>query len=173
MSKPKPIVNVDDVELLPPPPGMEPTGPAAERYGARLGPIGPRIGAQKLGYNLTAVPPGKRAFPLHCHSVNEEMFFVLEGTGEVTIGDATYPIRKGDIIACPPGGPDTAHQILNTGQEELRYLAVSTRVMPELVEYPRTGKFGILAQLEGADGQPRPFRFVGRPEQGADYWEGE
>ncbi len=169
----KPIVNVDDIELQPPPPGMEPTGPAAERYGARMGFIGPRVGAQKLGYNITALPPGKRAFPLHCHSVNEEMFFVLEGTGEVTIGQATWPIRKGDIIACPPGGPETAHQITNTGTGELRYLAVSTKQVPEVVEYPVTGKFGLLAQLPGPDGQPRPFRYVGRPDLAADYWDGE
>jgi len=45
--------------------------------------VGTRLGARLLGYNITAVPPGKRAFPLHNHMVNEEMFFVVEGHGEV------------------------------------------------------------------------------------------
>ena len=49
------------------------------------------------------------------------MFFVLHGSGEVRIGEARYPIRAGDIIACPAGGKETAHQIINTGNEELRY----------------------------------------------------
>jgi uncharacterized cupin superfamily protein len=49
--------------------------------------ISARIGAQKLGYNITAVPPGMRAFPPHSHHVNEETFFVLEGCGEVQIGE--------------------------------------------------------------------------------------
>ncbi|HEV8110827.1 MAG TPA: cupin domain-containing protein, partial [Burkholderiales bacterium] len=39
------------------------------------------------------------------------MFYVVEGSGEVRIGSETFPIRAGDIIACPPGGQDTAHQI--------------------------------------------------------------
>ena len=54
--------------------------------------------------------------------------------------------KLGDIIACPPGGPETAHQILNTGNEELRYLAVSTKPSPEICDYPDSGKFGVLAE---------------------------
>jgi uncharacterized cupin superfamily protein len=133
--------------------------------------IGHLAGSTQL---LTPVPPGKRAFPFHNHQVNEEMFFVIEGEGEVRIGDARYPIRTGDIIACPPGGKDMAHQIINTGNVELRYLAVSTKVSPELYEYPDSNKFGILAELVTENsGQPRLFRHVGRKESGIDYWEGK
>jgi len=170
----RPIVNLAQVELQPRPAAFTPTGPAAERYDARVGFIAPRVGAQKLGYNVTAVPPGKRAFPRHNHRVNEEMFYVLEGTGEVRIGDAVYPIRAGDIIACPPGGAETAHQIVNTGKAELRYLAVSTKLTPEIAEYPDSGKFGVLAEFPaGADGKAQTFRYVGRPEHAVGYWEGE
>ena len=171
---PKPILNLADVTLQPRPAMVAATGPAAERFDARMGQIAPLLGAQKLGYNLTAVPPGKRAFPFHNHRVNEEMFFVIEGTGEVRIGSATHPIRQGDVIACPPGGKDTAHQIINTGSVELRYLAVSTKLSPEIAEYPDSGKFGILAEFPpGPDGKPAGFRFVGRDTHQADYWEGE
>lgn len=172
MPKP-PIVNVDEVELQPRPPQFAATGPAAERYEAKAAMIGMMIGAKKLGYNITALPPGKRAYPPHNHRVNEEMFFILQGSGEVLIGKETYPIRKGDIIACPPGGKETAHQIINTGKEEMRYLAVSTKMYPEVVDYPNSGKFGILADYTEPGGPPQQFRFVGRPEQNVDYWEGE
>ena len=139
-----------------------------------MGQLATRLGAQKLGYNITAVPPGKAAFPFHCHRVNEEMFFVLQGSGEVRIGGERHPIRTGDVIACPPGGPEAAHQIHNTGSEELRYLAVSTRLYPEVCEYPDSGKFGLMAEYPpGADGKPQGFRFVGRAGQQVDYWEGE
>ena len=113
----KPIINIADVTPEARPPGMSPKGEAADRYDAKMAFIGTRIGARKLGYNLTAVPPGKRAFPLHNHQVNEEMFFILNGSGELRMGDAVHPIRTGDIIACPPGGKDVAHQIVNTGTE--------------------------------------------------------
>ena len=76
----KPIINVADVELQPRPPAFAASGDAAQRFEARMGMVGARIGAKLLGYNITAVPPGKRAFPLHNHMVNEEMFFVLEGS---------------------------------------------------------------------------------------------
>jgi len=169
-----PVLNIADVELKSRPPAFAPTGAAAERYESRLGQIAPRLGAQKLGYNLTAVPPGKRAFPAHNHRVNEEMFFVLEGTGELRIGTNVYPIRSGDIVALPPGGKDTAHQITNTGTVELKYLAVSTKLTPEIVDYPDSGKFGVLAEYPaGADGKPQTFRFVGRESSAVDYWEGE
>ena len=171
---PPPILNLADVELMPRPAAFAATGPAAERYDARMGQIASRLGAQKLGYNLTAVPPGKRAFPFHNHRVNEEMFFVVAGTGEIRIGGAVHPIRTGDVIACPPGGGETAHQIVNTGTTELRYLAVSTKLSPEIAEYPDTGKFGVLAEFPpGPDGKPRTFRYVGREGRGVDYWEGE
>ena len=171
---PHPIINIADVELQPRPAATAVKGPATARYDARMGPISPRIGAQKLGYNLTAVAPGKRAFPLHNHRLNEEMFFVIEGSGEVRIGKLTHPIRAGDIIACPPGGQETAHQIVNTGATELRYLAVSTMQYPEMAEYPDSGKFGVFTVLgTGPDGQPQRFRFIGRENQALDYWDGE
>ncbi|ACB95882.1 cupin domain-containing protein [Beijerinckia indica] len=170
----KPIINIADVALHPRPPGFAPTGAVAERYDARMGFIGAGLGASKLGYNITAIPPGKRAFPFHNHRVNEEMFFVITGTGEIRIGENTYPIREGDIIACPAGDKETAHQIVNTGTQELRYLGVSTKLSPEIAEYPDTGKFGVLAEYSpGPDGQPNRFAFVGRAEQSTDYWEGE
>lgn len=170
----KPVINIEDIELAPRPPEFSPTGAAAERFDAQMGFIGPRIGAQKLGYNLTVVPPGKRAFPLHNHHVNEEMFFILQGTGELKIGENTYPVRPGDVIACPPGGKESAHQITNTGTDELKYLAVSTKLSPEICEYPDSGKFGFLEELpDGADGRPGRFAFIGRDGDSRDYWEGE
>lgn len=170
----KPVINIADVVLEPWLPGASLSGAAAENYEAKMGFIGPRIGARKLGYNVTAVPPGKSAFPAHNHHANEEMFFVLHGTGELRVGESTYPITVGDVIACPPGGKETAHKIVNTGTDELRYLAVSTKLSPEVVDYPDSGKFGVLSEFPaGADETPRRFVFVGREDLSVDYWEGE
>lgn len=145
-----------------------------EKFAARDAPLGPSVGAKLLGYSLIAVPPGKRAYPLHNHHVNEEMFLVLEGEGTVRIGGEQYPIRKGDVIAAPPGGPQTAHQIINTSDRELRYLAVSTMIPQEVVEYPDSGKIGVtVGCAPGGDPARRTFRFIGRPGERTDYWDGE
>ena len=170
----KSIINLSEVELYPRPQAFAATGEAAERFDAEMGMVGSTIGAQQLGYNITSVPPGKRAFPFHNHRVNEEMFLVLEGAGEIRIGNETHPIKQHDIIACPAGGEETAHQIINTGDVELRYLAVSTKLSPEIANYPDSGKFGVLADYPPNDeGKPQRFMFVGREENGIDYWDGE
>jgi uncharacterized cupin superfamily protein len=172
----RPIINLDELAYDNFGHGMKYPGAmkAGEKFQARLGAIGPKIGAQKLGYNVTVLPPGKRAFPFHSHRVNEEMFLVLEGAGEIRIGDQTHAIKKNDIIACVAGGPETAHQIINTSAtDELKFLAVSTMSAPEWAEYPDSGKFAVLNKSLGKDGKPEVTRFVGRMDQAIDYWEGE
>jgi uncharacterized cupin superfamily protein len=172
---PKPILNLADVEFRKTGHGVNMPGAtnAPEKFSAQIGDIGRRIGAQKLGYNLTVVPPGKRAWPFHNHRVNEEMFFVLEGEGEVRIGKEVFPIKKGDVIAHPPGEAETAHQIVNTSKAELRYLSVSTMMMPEICDYPDSGKFGVMTMQSGADGKPKFWRFANREENGLNYFDGE
>jgi uncharacterized cupin superfamily protein len=141
-----------------------------QSYEARLGAISTQIGAQKLGYNLTVVPPGKRAFPRHSHRVNEEMFFIIEGEGELRFGDKRYPIRAHDVIACPPGGPDVAHQIVNTGKTTMRYLSLSTLAEVEACEYPDSNKVMVRA---GRHRKERGLRKIFRAEGTVDYYDGE
>jgi uncharacterized cupin superfamily protein len=145
----RPIVNLKELEYRPWGHGVDMPGAGTprENYSARIGAVSSKIGAQKLGYNVTVLGPGKSAFPFHNHNVNEEMFLILEGEGEIRIGPNRYPVRQGDVIACPPGGPETAHQIVNTSSGELRFLAVSTRLSPEICEYPDTERFGVLGEL--------------------------
>jgi uncharacterized cupin superfamily protein len=165
-----PILNIADVELIDLGERARQRGsemPAA-RFGGRIGAISPKIGARNLGYNITVLAPGKAAFPKHSHRVNEEMFFILDGSGELRLGDATHPVRAGDVIACPPGGPDTAHQLINTGRDELRFLAVSTMMFPEICEYPDSGK---LNAITGSG--PDDFRHIARHGESLDYWDGE
>ena len=76
---PKPILNIADVEFRKVGHGATFRENAPEKFQSQIGDIGRRLGAQKLGYNITVVPPGKRAFPFHNHRANEEMFLVLEG----------------------------------------------------------------------------------------------
>ncbi|KMY85493.1 putative Auxin-binding protein [Candidatus Paraburkholderia calva] len=169
-----PIVNLDALDSQPFPEEIAPTGEAAERYAPRISQIAPRLGARKLRYSLIVLAPGKRAFPFH-HRVNEEMFFVVESEREVRIGGASHAIRAGDVIACPPGGADIAHQIVDTSaQDLLRYLAVSTQQLPEVVEYPDTGRHAVLVADEPAQTvSTKGFRAAFRVGNSLDYWEGE
>jgi len=143
------------------------------RFASHHIPVSPGLGATKLGYNLTEIPPGKTAFPYHFHYVNEEMFLVLSGTGKVRLPEGTFPIKAGDLICCPPG-PDSAHQITNDGREPLKYLALSTTQDPEVVEYPDSGKYGVtVGRKPGAPPQDSTFRVLAFRKDGVDYWAGE
>jgi len=163
----KPIINLDDAPLE--------HHSHGEKFECLDGPLGPSVGAKQLGCSLTVVPPGKRAFPFHCHHVNEEMFFVLEGQGIVRIGDREYPLRKGDLIAAPAGGRETAHQIVNTSDAELRYLAISSMLPADVIEYPDSSKVRVYVGSPpmGAEPDTRSFVFRGRLGPNLEYWDDE
>lgn len=127
------------------------------------------IGARKLGYNLTELPPGKAQCPFHSHREEEEMFLILEGEGELRFGDQRFAIRAFDVIACPTGGAEVAHQIINTGTAPLRYLSLSNMSSTEVCEYPDSGKIGVFA----GDPEDSGIRSLFRAEDGVDYYDRE
>ncbi|KHT57723.1 hypothetical protein RJ44_14950 [Alteromonas macleodii] len=145
-----------------------------EKFRVRSAPLASLVGAKKLGYRIAELEPGYRAWPFHSHHVNEEMFFVLNGIGKVRIGQFEYTIKTGDIISAPPGGAEHAHQIINNSNSTLRYLCVSTMEQPDLMEYPDSGKFGVMAgSAPGGAKNQRTFSFFGKTDAEVSYWEGE
>ncbi len=165
----KPFLNVADVPLTP-----HPAARPGTDFDARFAQIAAPLGATKLGCNLTVVPPGKKAWPHHVHHANDEMFVILVGEGTLRFGAERHAVRAGDVIVCPTGGPERAHQIINTSDAELRYLSISTKVLPEIAEYPDSRKVGALdmATTPG-ETSPRPFRLMGRLADSLDYYDGE
>ncbi len=156
-TRPKQIVNLADVPLT-----RHAHGATFENLDAT---VAEHVGAQQLGYALNVIPPGKRCWPFHAHRVNEEMVLVLDGEGTVRIGAERFSITKGDVIAFVAGGPETAHQLINTGSADLRVLAVSTMHPSEVVEYPDSGKVLVRAGTG--------FTYRGRLGAPASYWDGE
>ena len=126
--------------------------------------IGPLLGAKDLGYSYDVVPAGKRSCPFHSHRSEEEMFFILRGSGTLRFGDKSRRIRAGDVICCPTGGPETAHQIINDSDADLAYLSISTMMPAEICEYPDSKKVGAFS---GA------LRHLTRTHDNVDYWTGE
>src|SRR5437660_629432 len=62
-------------------------------------------GSAQLSFGAAEVDPGK-SIPVHRHKVAdryvEEAFFVLDGEGEVRVGDETRPIRAGSFCVMSP-----------------------------------------------------------------------
>ncbi|CAN7555003.1 cupin domain-containing protein [Rhizobium sp. LjRoot30] len=161
MSK-KPIVNIADLDLK--------HWVRGQRYESADASFGKQLGLTNLGIGYSELPPGKMGCPFHNHYVEDEMFIVLEGTGEYRFGAERHPIRAGDVLGAPAGGPETAHHIINTGDVPLKYFSISTMVKTDIVTYPDSGKF--LTKTMGSDGYPR-FHHIGREQDEVDYWHGE
>lgn len=157
---PKPLVNLNDVVFT----DIEENG----YYTSKRAQFSASIGAKKLGYNLTELPPGKAQCPFHNHRAEEEMFLILEGEGELRYGDQRYKIRLHDVIACPTGDRSTAHQIINTGSTTMRYLSLSTLAEIEVCEYPDSDKIGVHADAP-SPGVHKMFRAAST----VDYYDGE
>lgn len=111
------------------------------------------------------IPPLKANYPYHYHLKNEEVFYVISGSGIVETPNGNRRISAGDIIVCPPGERG-AHKIINTSENEfLVYLDVDTIESPEVVHYPDSGKVGIIVHGVSSD-------FFKNDSQ-VDYYEGE
>ncbi len=160
-------LNIFTQACAPLPEPIRATGSAAERYAVDVAMAGALLGMERLGCNIFVVPPGKRAFPLHNHHATEELFVILEGTGSFRRGNDSVPVGPGDMLACPAGGADSAHQIVNDGTQPLRYLAISTRTELDVIEYPDSGKTRVIAGGTGFD------LLVARDAATPGYWDGE
>ena len=154
------IRNVDAIEKT-----SEVREPLYETLCARLA-IG--TAATKLGLSIDIVAPGKRSCPYHFHHAQEEFFVVLDGEGTARVAGEWLPLKTGDVLFVP-AGPEYPHQIVNTSDRPLKYLSVSTRETPEIVEYPDSGKF--LARATRPDGDA--FEAIQRTATNVDYWDGE
>ena len=150
------VVNVDELKLE--------HFVKGDKFESAFARIGPLIGAKDLGYSYDVVPAGKRSCPFHSHRGEEEMFFIVRGTGTLRYGGETRKIRAGDVICCPVGGPDAAHQIINDSGGELAYLSISTMMPAEVCEYPDSGKIGAFGG---------GLRHMTRTGDHLDYWTDE
>jgi len=64
------------------------------------------------------IPPGFTT-TLHRHTRTEELYHVIDGAGQMTLGEESFEVRTGDTVCIAPGMP---HRISNPGPGVLRIL---------------------------------------------------
>ncbi len=148
-ARPESVVNVAQVE---------------GSYGGRWKLLARQAGSDLTGLNWGKLDEGEEGAPPHVHSADEEIFVVLEGTGELELWPAPqsvsaterekHAIRAGSVVA-RPAGTRVAHS-LRAGADGLAYLAYGTREPNDLAYYPRSNKIyfrglGLIARLEDLD----------------------
>jgi uncharacterized cupin superfamily protein len=155
------VVNIDELELD----HFEKGG----KFASDSARIGPKIGAKDLGYSYDVVQPGKSSCPFHSHRAEEEMFFIVRGTGTL----ALWRRRRARCVrvtssAVPWAGPETAHQLVNDSSEELAYISVSTMMPAEVCEYPDSKKVGAYGGVT-----PSRLKHMTMADASVDYWKDE
>jgi uncharacterized cupin superfamily protein len=96
--------------------------------------LGEAAGATAVGVALIDVEPGCRPGPVHQHGSEEEIFFVLGGSGLAWLDGAVHEIGPGDTIVYVAGGPE--HTVI-AGPDGLSVLAYGENHDPPLVRLPR------------------------------------
>src|SRR3954468_5912483 len=121
------------------------------RFGGRLtGVEGPLAAV-----NLVELPAGNASWPAHHHTMSDEKFVVLEGSGEARIGAERHPLRAGSIVVRPASSCD--EHALHGGP--MTYLAWGTNPPGDAIVYPDSQKLKVGGVM---------FRV-----QDLDYWDGE
>ncbi len=98
--------------------------------------LGAAAGASAVGVSLIDVEPGCRAGPVHQHASEEEIFFVLAGSGLAWLDGAVHEIGAGDTVVYLASGPE--HTVI-AGPGGLSVLAYGENHQPALARLPRAG----------------------------------
>jgi uncharacterized cupin superfamily protein len=127
--------------------------------------VGHRLGAQLIGGSLYEIDPGRKLWPYHFHYANEEWLVVVRGKPTLRTPDGEQQLVEGDA-ACFPRGEAGGHQVWNDTEEPVRVLMLSTMLVPEVLEYPDSGK------IASRDAEGKRI-FLTRRGEDVDYWDGE
>jgi uncharacterized cupin superfamily protein len=104
--------------------------------------LGPKDSAN-FNISVYEVPPGKAAYPYHYHLRNEEVFFILSGTGLLKTPEGEKAVSTGDFLYFP-NNEKGAHKLTNASETEtLVYADFDTMHDLEAAFYPDSGKVGI------------------------------
>ncbi len=134
-------------------------------FDGRVRRAGQAGGATATGLNHVVLPADGQGAPPHCHSLEEELFVVLDGDGVLELwgrgaeAPEEHPLRPGDVIA-RPAGTGEAHA-LRAGPHGLAYLAYGTREPSDMCFYPQSGRvslrgLGIALRSPEIDHLPNP-----------------
>ncbi|MGD0517944.1 MAG: cupin domain-containing protein [Thermoguttaceae bacterium] len=91
--------------------------PARRRTQNLVGGLSP-IQAKHFSIGNVVLDPNGGQVPWH-NQEQEEVYFIIEGTGEMCLGDERQVVASGQAVYIPPG---LFHQVTNIGDTPLRML---------------------------------------------------
>lgn len=79
-------------------------------------------GSKRIDFRISRYAP-KAYVAEHVHKVQEQVYYVLEGEGILTLDDESHLMRPHDYVYVPPG---VRHSFTNTGLAGLVFIVVTT-----------------------------------------------
>jgi uncharacterized cupin superfamily protein len=119
--------------------------PDFEHEGVTMRGVAKAAGAELLGATAYELSPGARWADLHYHHANEELLIVLEGTPTLHTLDGSRELARGDVVAFLRGRRG-AHRLSNESSAPTRFILVSTKTTPEVVEYPESERVFVMSE---------------------------
>jgi uncharacterized cupin superfamily protein len=107
---------------------------------------------ERIGATVYELPPGGRS-TYHFHHAAEEILVALRGRLTLRTPEGERELEEGDVVHFPRG-PEGAHEQQNRTDEPVRYLMISNREAPEVVEYPDTRQVTAQSRLDSQTGEP-------------------
>jgi uncharacterized cupin superfamily protein len=105
------------------------------------------VGSVRIGASRQQIPAGKASTPQHAE--DEEVFFVLGGSGWSVQEDGCFAIGAGDVVYYRPW--EVAHTIV-AGDDGIDYIALGTTAGPVgATRFPRLGKVKVYDHLLSGD----------------------
>ena len=139
---PRHLLTRADIEAIPEVRVRHPWNPKSDVSIKRLGPL---ADLSRLALSIARVPPGKESFVYHRHERDEEFLVILSGRGRAEIGEESFEVGPGDVMAFPaPNGP--AHQLANPHEEDLVYLMGGESSGFDMGVFPRLGRRIVFSQ---------------------------
>jgi mannose-6-phosphate isomerase-like protein (cupin superfamily) len=79
-------------------------------------------GSSRVDFRISRYAPAAYVEE-HVHKVQEQVYYVLEGEGILTLDDTKNLMRPNDYVYVPPG---VRHSFTNTGTQGLVFLVITT-----------------------------------------------
>jgi mannose-6-phosphate isomerase-like protein (cupin superfamily) len=85
------------------------------------------VGSSRVDFRISRYAP-MAYVQEHQHQIQEQVYYVLEGEGVLTLGDQSHLMRPHDYVYVPPG---VRHSFTNTGLDGLVFLVITTPASDE------------------------------------------
>jgi mannose-6-phosphate isomerase-like protein (cupin superfamily) len=73
-------------------------------------------GVERISVGMTILPPGNSTSN-HSHESEIEAWLIIQGTGKAILGEQSITVGPESVIFVTP---NTSHQLINTGDKEIR-----------------------------------------------------